>query len=59
MKRFFLAILFLSTVFGLQAQISVMSKLQPGDCFCEGSPQQPFSVTAEGSAGPFTFEWSG
>ena len=58
MKRFFLAILFLSTAFGLQAQISVMSNLEPGDCFCEGTPQQPFSVTAEGSAGPFTYEWS-
>lgn len=29
------------------------------DCVCEGNPQQAFSVVAQGSAGPFNFEWSG
>ena len=28
-------------------------------CVCPGNPQQAFEVTATGTAGPFTFEWSG
>ena len=28
-------------------------------CVCPGNPQQAFIVTATGTAGPFTYEWSG
>lgn len=34
----------------LRAQINVSSS---DICVCDGAPQQPFSVAAEGSAGPF------
>ncbi|MBV6652557.1 MAG: hypothetical protein KI786_02315 [Mameliella sp.] len=34
----------------LRAQINVSSS---DICVCDGAPQQPFSVSAEGSAGPF------
>ena len=40
----------------LRAQINVSSS---DICVCDGAPQQPFSVAAEGSAGPFFFIWSG
>jgi|AntRauTorckE5430_2_1112549.scaffolds.fasta_scaffold21347_2 hypothetical protein len=40
----------------LRAQLNVSSS---DICVCDGAPQQPFSVTAEGSAGPFFFIWSG
>lgn len=29
------------------------------DCVCEGQTNQPFELIAEGSAGPFTFLWTG
>jgi hypothetical protein len=40
----------------LRAQLNVSSS---DICVCDGAPQQPFSVTAEGSAGLFFFIWSG
>ncbi len=58
MKYTITTVLFVTLLSALQAQIGIEPNLQPGDCFCEGTPQQPFSVTAEGSAGPFTYEWS-
>lgn len=59
MKYTITTALFIALLSALQAQIGIELNLEPGDCFCEGTPQQPFSVTAEGSAGPFTYEWSG
>jgi hypothetical protein len=44
--------------FQLSAQISVALS-EDVDCVCLGNPQQAFAVIAEGSAGPFTFEWEG
>ncbi len=58
MKYTITTVLFVALLSALQAQIGIELNLQPGDCFCEGTPQQPFSVTAEGNAGPFTYEWS-
>jgi hypothetical protein len=58
MKYTITTVLFVALLSVLQAQIGIELNLQPGDCFCEGTPQQPFSVTAEGNAGPFTYEWS-
>ena len=42
----------------LRAEISV-SLADSVSCVCEGNPQQAFEVIATGSAGPFTFEWTG
>lgn len=41
---------------GLQAQTGITVV---ADCVCEGNPRQVFAVTAEGTAGPFQFLWSG
>jgi hypothetical protein len=58
MKYTITTVLFVALLSALQAQIGIELNPELGDCFCEGTPQQPFSVTAEGSAGPFTYEWS-
>ncbi|NBC05591.1 MAG: hypothetical protein GVY26_00175, partial [Bacteroidetes bacterium] len=53
-----LTLIILCSSSALYAQIEVKSNLPEGSCFCEGTPQQPFTVTAEGSAAPFFFVWS-
>lgn len=59
MKYTITTVLFVALLSVLQAQIRIELNPELGDCFCEGTPQQPFMVTAEGSAGPFTYEWTG
>jgi len=59
MKYTITTVLFLALLNMLQAQIEIQPNYPPGGCFCEGAAQQPFIVMAEGSAGPFAFEWTG
>jgi len=49
-------LVFLAYPIALNAQISV-ERVIP--CICEGDLFQPFTLTAEGTAGPFTYAWSG
>ena len=52
------ALTLLLTFTGLSAKaIIALDTLQ--SCICPGSPSQPFAVIAEGTAGPFSFSWSG
>lgn len=54
--KFIYVIILLLGVKTLEAEISVTRIL---DCLCTGTPSQPFTLTAEGTAGPFTYAWSG
>lgn len=56
MKYLFTTAALLFSLLSSRAEISVMPVVE---CVCEGNPQQAFSVVAQGSAGPFNFEWSG
>jgi len=58
MKHSITTAIFVALLSVLQAQIEIQPNYPPGGCFCEGPAQQPFIVKAEGSAGPFTYEWS-
>lgn len=54
--RYIFTIVFLISFFSVQAELSITNLV---DCVCEGSPQQAFNLVANGTAGPFTFIWSG
>ena len=58
MKHLLTPALLLLTLLSAQATIEVTPL---ADCLCEdgSSPQQAFELTAEGTAGPFTFRWAG
>jgi hypothetical protein len=59
MKYIILTIAFLASLWlPIRAEISV-SLANNITCVCPGNPQQAFTVTADGTAGPFTFEWEG
>ncbi|MCB9350640.1 MAG: hypothetical protein H6573_24475 [Lewinellaceae bacterium] len=58
MNHLFTTALLLLTLLSAQATIEVTPL---AGCLCEGgsAPQQAFELTAEGTAGPFTFRWAG
>ena len=58
MKHLLTPALLLLTLLSAQATITITPL---ADCLCENgsSPQQAFELTAEGTAGPFTFRWAG
>lgn len=49
-------LLFMAYPMALNGQISVERAIS---CICEGDLFQPLTLTAEGTAGPFTYAWSG
>ncbi|MCB0561949.1 MAG: hypothetical protein KDD09_23515, partial [Phaeodactylibacter sp.] len=57
MKHLLLPALLLLPFLSAHAAIEITPLVE---CLCEsgGSPQQAFQLTAEGTAGPFTFRWS-
>lgn len=56
MKNILLSVFFLCMACSLHAEISLNLLV---DCVCTNQPRQAFELTATGTAGPFTFKWSG
>ena len=55
-NSYIIIIILLLAYCDLRGEISINPQL---DCLCGNTPTQAFQLVADGSAGPFTFEWVG